>query len=69
MAAYGPYVAVPSTGGLETANGSFDGYKTNISFVFGENGLRHLAVLGAPPINSAVDAVRATAVAAARRRN
>lgn len=35
----------------------------------GDDGkLHHLAVLGVPPINSAVDAVRVTAVAGARKR-
>ena len=40
----GPYVAVSATGGLETANGSFNGRKTNVSFVFGERGLRKIQI-------------------------
>src|SRR5262245_48527534 len=34
-----PYKDVPSTGGLETASGSFEGRTVNVSFVFGETGL------------------------------
>jgi hypothetical protein len=41
---YGPYTKVPSTGGLETANGDFDGQKTPISFVFRPAGLYHVQI-------------------------
>ena len=35
---HGPYVPVRVTGGIETANGIFDGEKKNVAFVFGQNG-------------------------------
>ncbi|MEO8127860.1 MAG: hypothetical protein ABI822_12250 [Bryobacteraceae bacterium] len=34
----GPYKPVRLTGGIETANGIFDGERRNVAFVFGENG-------------------------------
>ena len=37
------------------------------SYLADDGTVRHLAVLGVPPINSAVDAVRAAAVAEARK--
>jgi len=40
----GPYKPVSATGGLETPNGSFMGRTTNISFVFGEHGLRRIQI-------------------------
>ena len=41
---HGPYKEVPSTKGIETENGLFDGRKTNISFVFGEHGLKKIQI-------------------------
>lgn len=40
----GPYTPVQATGGLETANGRFLGEKTNVSFIFGPQGLRRIQV-------------------------
>ena len=42
VAEHGPYTPVQSTGGLETANGTFQGEPANVSFVFGPSGLYHL---------------------------
>jgi len=41
---HGPFVDVRVTGGLETANGDFEGTKTNISFVFGSDRLIKIQV-------------------------
>jgi hypothetical protein len=41
---YGPYTKVPSTGGLETANGDFEGRKTHTSFVFRPAGLYQIQI-------------------------
>ena len=41
---FGPYAPVPSTGGLETANGQFRNHKVNTSFVFDSAGLRSIQV-------------------------
>ena len=41
---FGPYKEVRSTGGLETANGTFLGEKANVSFVFGDAGLRKIQI-------------------------
>jgi hypothetical protein len=41
---FGPYSEVPSTGGVETTNGLFAERKANISFVFGERGLRIIQI-------------------------
>ncbi len=41
---FAPYKEVPSTGGLETPNGVFEGRKTNISFVFGAGGLQIIQI-------------------------
>ncbi len=42
--AFGPYLPVEQTGGLETRNGVFDGEKTNISFVFDDHGLEYVQI-------------------------
>jgi hypothetical protein len=39
-----PYVRVPSTGGIETRNGTFAGRKTTVSFVFGDGTLRIIQI-------------------------
>ena len=44
VAEHGPYTLVQATGGLETANGTFQGEPANVSFVFGPSGLYHLQV-------------------------
>ncbi len=41
---FGPYTPVSASGGLETKNGNFEGQKTNISFVFGDRGLRFIQI-------------------------
>ena len=55
---FGPYKVVPSTGGLETANGVFEGRKTNVSFVFGEAELRKIQIWAyeGPSLEQAIDA-------------
>ena len=44
VADYGPYREVRTTGGLETEKGFFDGRPCNVSFVFGEAGLRKIQI-------------------------
>lgn len=44
FADFGPYKPVDSTGGVETYNAMVDGKKTNVSFVFGDKGLRFIQV-------------------------
>lgn len=44
FAKFGPYTPVPSTGGLETANGQFRNHKANTSFAFDGAGLRYIQV-------------------------
>lgn len=39
---YGPYTHVSATGGLETQNGTFEGQKKGVSFVFDGAGLRYI---------------------------
>ncbi len=41
---FGPYVSVPSTGGVETFNARWNGKKTNISFVFADNRLIEIQI-------------------------
>lgn len=41
---FGPYSAVRATGGLETYGGEFRGEPTQISFVFGADGLRQIQI-------------------------
>jgi hypothetical protein len=41
---YGPYRDVRVTGGVETPNGFFDGERTNLSFIFGHDGLRKIQI-------------------------
>jgi hypothetical protein len=38
LAEYGPYKPVRATGGVETANGAFDGEKRNVAFTFDAKG-------------------------------
>ncbi len=42
FAQFQPYVAVPNTGGVETANGIFLGERRNVSFVFDDRGLKYI---------------------------
>lgn len=42
--AHAPYQDVRATGGVETANGVFEGQPTNVSFVFGPAGLNLIQV-------------------------
>lgn len=44
LSSAGPYSPVPSTGGLETRNGQFQGKKATVSFVFDSERLRHIQV-------------------------
>jgi len=44
VSAFGPYSPVRVTGGLETRNGVFADQKTNISFAFGDRGLRMIQI-------------------------
>ena len=41
---YGPYVPVESTGGVETANGVFEGNARHVSFVFENSALSYIQV-------------------------
>ena len=41
---FGPYKAVPSTGGLETSQGRFEGKAVTVSFVFSEESLKKIQV-------------------------
>jgi len=42
--AFGPYLPVESTGGLETRNGVFEGERTNVSFAFDDLGLTYVQI-------------------------
>ena len=42
--AFGPYTAVEATGGIETENGTFEGNRRNVSFVFAEETLDFIQV-------------------------
>lgn len=44
VASASPYTPVATTGGLETAGGSFRGRQTNVSFIFGPRGLQVIQV-------------------------
>lgn len=55
----GPYLDVKVTGGLETANGEFDGAKTNISFVFKDEQLVKIQVWLCEQTNDLDEAVTA----------
>jgi hypothetical protein len=41
---HGPYKDVAATGGVETPNGYFDNNRANVSFVFGDAGLRNIQI-------------------------
>jgi hypothetical protein len=55
---YGPYRNAAGPGGLETANGVFEGQQTTISFVFGSRGLSKIQISAyeGPSADAAIEA-------------